>query len=62
MRSYSDYEYSDLQAPAVADCERCTRPSSDLKSRNGQLVCWECADEINLAAWLQEEPTTSLSA
>ncbi len=56
----ADYEDSDLQAPVATECERCARPSSDLKSRNGQLVCWECADEIDLATWFakDEEPLT----
>ncbi len=34
---------------------RCARPSSDLRSRNGQLCCADCRDDIDLAAWLAQD-------
>jgi hypothetical protein len=34
-----------------AECDRCGR-MDDLKERNGLMVCHDCQEELDLAAWI----------
>jgi hypothetical protein len=64
--NYEDYDNCiakrDFYAPA-ADCERCGR-MDDLKERDGQMVCFDCQEGLDRAAWVAkyEAPLTGVRA
>ena len=44
------------------DCQRCSNPASRLERREGQLVCSNCAEDLDHEAFAEEFPESEVAA